>query len=135
MAIFELIGNDVCGHTPSLSAMTPPEKFKANILKIWNWLDTTLPKGSHMIVVGLVDGSILYQLLGTATHPIGITYADLYDYLNCLEISPCWGWMNTNATVRAETTKHAQLLNTQYAALIEEHKFKNFDIMYTELPL
>jgi len=34
-------------------------------------------------------------------HPIGstrndVTYKALYDYLNCLSISPCRGWMNSN---------------------------------------
>ena len=34
-----------------------------------------------------------------------VTYSDLYTYLNCLEISPCSGWMNTNATLRNITTE------------------------------
>ena len=37
------------------------------------------------------------------THPLGITYEAMYDYLNCLGISPCAGWMNSNATIRNNT--------------------------------
>ncbi len=54
----ELIGNDVCGSNPF--AMTKPEEFKANILKLLNWLDTKLPKGSHVVILGLADGDLLY---------------------------------------------------------------------------
>lgn len=49
---------------------------------------------------GLADGDLLFDYLHNATHPLGVTYADVYDFLNCLEISPCWGWLNTNDTVR-----------------------------------
>ena len=43
-------------------------------------------------------------------HPLGVLnsdvqYKDLYDYLNCLEISPCTGWMNSNETLRDLTSQ------------------------------
>jgi len=69
-----------------------------------NYLDTVLPEGSHVVSIGLANGSLLYQYGWNQTHPIGVTYETLYDYLNCLEISPCWGWMNSNATIREMTT-------------------------------
>ena len=52
-----------------------------------------------MTITGLADGRILYNTLHNKEHPIGnITYSTLYDFLNCLEISPCWGWCNSNET-------------------------------------
>ena len=89
-----------------------------------------LPTGSHVILMGLADGRVLYESLHARIHPVGqlrgdVTYADVYSphfahicsgtrprllrdsctstpglcrysWLNCLSISPCRGWMNTN---------------------------------------
>ena len=76
--------------------MTTPEKFKKNILKLLNYLDDTVPKDSHLIIFGLADGEFLFNTLQDAIHPLNVTYPNVYDFLNCLEISPCWGWLNTN---------------------------------------
>jgi hypothetical protein len=45
-------------------------------------------------MMGLADGRILYETMHARIHPIGepkgdVTYTALYDFLNCLEISPC----------------------------------------------
>jgi len=53
LLVFELIGNDVCNGAHNFDVMTKPEDFKKNILKYWSWLDTILPKGSHILVIGL----------------------------------------------------------------------------------
>jgi len=107
LVFMELIGNDVCNGHHGFDSMTTPAEFYTNILKLLNYLDTVLPAGSHVVSVGLGNGSLLYDLLHDQLHPIGVTYTDVYDYLNCLGISPCWGWMNSNDTVRAYTTERA----------------------------
>ena len=56
-----------------------------------------------MVVLGLGQGTFLYESLAAFDHPLGIPYPDWYDYLSCVGFTPCWGWMNTNATVRAIT--------------------------------
>jgi len=43
--------------------MTHPDEFKANILALWNKLDTLVPAGSHIVVSGVADGRILYDCL------------------------------------------------------------------------
>jgi len=48
--------------------------------------------------------------------------------LNCLEISPCAGWMNDNAAIRDATTARAMELNEVYKDIIATKKWKNFDI-------
>lgn len=50
----ELIGNDVCAK--SFDGMTKEGEFKTNILKLLNYLDKTVPAGSHLMILGLADG-------------------------------------------------------------------------------
>jgi acyloxyacyl hydrolase len=134
----ELLGNDVCGPWHNLDEATPPATFKLNIYKILTELDQRLPNGSHVVVLGLADGRILYDVLHDHPHPIGggVTYANVYDFLNCVYCNPCWGWLNTNQTDRDATTAHANLLNQQYRQIMAETggKFKNFDMHYYDLP-
>jgi len=40
--------------------MTKPQEFKVNILKLLHYLDSTVPQGSHLVILGLADGNILY---------------------------------------------------------------------------
>lgn len=62
MIFWELVGNDVCnGHGPD--HMTKPAAFRENIIKLWDKLNTLVPKGSHMVVTGVVDGRVLYECL------------------------------------------------------------------------
>jgi acyloxyacyl hydrolase len=129
----ELVGNDVCAK--SFNSMTTEVHFKENILKLLNYLDTTVPAGSHLMILGLADGELLYDNLHDWTHPLNVTYADVYDFLNCLKISPCWGWLNTNETVRRFTTERAQNLSKVYQQIISEgYTFKNFDLVYYDFP-
>lgn len=80
--------------------MTKEIVFKENILRLLNYLDEKVPSGSHLIILGLADGDVLYDNLHNATHPLNITFETFYNFLNCLKISPCWGWLNNNQTVR-----------------------------------
>jgi acyloxyacyl hydrolase len=71
--------------------MTTPQEFYANVVGALQYLDTVLPSGSHVSLVGLVDGRILYESMGHRVHPIGATeknvlYSDFYDFLNCLGV-------------------------------------------------
>jgi len=61
LMVLELIGNDVC--KKSFASMTKPEDFKKNILRILNDLDKRVPKGSHLMILGLGDGGLLYDNL------------------------------------------------------------------------
>ena len=138
LVFYNLIGNDVCNSPPTIDVMTTPKEMYTNTLKTMHYLDTVLTAGSHIVIVPLADGRVLYDSLKNRYHPIGqlnkdLTYAQFYDFFNCLEISPCWGWMNSNETVRDETTKRAMQLNQQLKR-VSEMKFKNFDIHYIDNP-
>ncbi|KRX10792.1 hypothetical protein PPERSA_00962 [Pseudocohnilembus persalinus] len=133
IVFWELIGNDVCSSIPS--HMTEPEQFKQNILADWQYLDEQLPAGSHMVVTGVADGTILYECLEKRESPVGVLYPEFYNFLNCLEISPCAGWMNVDGEIRQQTTQRAKELNKMYKEIIAENTYKNFDIQYYDFPM
>ena len=41
--------------------MTSPTEFYENVMGTLQFLETSLPPGSHVILVGLIDGAILYK--------------------------------------------------------------------------
>lgn len=138
--LLELVGNDVCNHYHDTSHMTTPEEFASNILKTLQYLDTKVPPGSVLFAVGLARGTVLYDSLYNRTHPIGslrndVTYANMYDYFNCLYVSPCFGWMNTNATWRNITQKRADELSATLKEIIGKFSFKNFEAHYLDAPI
>lgn len=141
-----LIGNDVCSGHHDYSHFTPFNEFKEKIVGVLDYLDTVLPPGSHVSTFGLATGTLLYELMHSRVHPLGaafpqITYERVYDYLNCLEVSPCWGWMNNNATIRNYTQNWANMLSKAYPEIVQEYggkngtasRWKNFDIYYWPL--
>lgn len=140
MVTIELLGNDVCSGHEDTTHMTTPEEYYNNMHYVFEYLDHALPIGSVVFATGLVDGRILYDTLHDKIHPIGstrgdITYSDFYDYLNCLEISPCFGWMNSNETWRNLTSKRALELTQTMEKLISETKYKNITALYMPVPL
>merc|ERR1712137_1128076 len=135
LVIYALVGNDVCHPAHEFSSMTTPQEFEQNVLASLQYLDGTLPKGSFVVMIGLAQGEVLWHAMHNRTHPVGCTYEEMYDYLNCLEVSPCWGWMNSNATVRALTSIRARQLSNVYPKIIAENTFNNFEMAYYPFPL
>ena len=131
----ELIGNDVCGHEQNFDHMTKPEKFRENIKNLLDGIDQIVPPGSHLVAIGLVNGSKIYEGVKDKIHPVGVPYPDLYDYQNCLDASFCWGWLNTNKTVRDTTSQIAADLSAQYNILFSNYTAKNFDFIYYDFPV
>jgi len=136
----QLIGNDVCNGHPGLQDMTEPPQFYRSVTATLSYLDTILPPGSHVVFMGLVDGRILWELMANRTHPLGavrndVTYAAVYEYLMCLGITPCWGWLNPNETVRNLTSERAANLSAVYNEIIANNSYNNFDMVYFDYPL
>lgn len=133
------LGNDICHMTVEdpLSRMTTTAAFRKNVLQSLSYLDTVLPKGSHVVFIGLVDGTILWDNLYNQTHPFGVTYEQLYSWLLCIRANPCTGWLTPNATDRYLATKRANELSDQYAYIVKEYssRFKNFDMAYLPFPM
>ena len=137
---FALIGNDVCNGHHDMDHMTTPEEFYANNLRTFQYVDPLVAPGSKLIAMGLADGRVLYNTLHNRTHPIGslhndVTYTQFYDYLNCLEVSPCFGWMNSNETWRNRTTERAMQLNAALRDLVANVTFKNMEAHYFDPPI
>ncbi|GAM17791.1 hypothetical protein SAMD00019534_009660 [Acytostelium subglobosum LB1] len=134
LLFLELIGNDVCSSHHDFDHMTTVDEFTTNTLTTLQYLDTVLPSGSHVVFVGLADGRVLWNSLWNRTHPIGATYEQVYDFLNCLDTSPCWGWMNPNETVRDFTSERAANLSLVYNQIIASHTYQHFDMQYYDFP-
>jgi len=43
--------------------MTTPEEYRKNMIIILNYLNSTLPAGSTVIISGLVDGRVLWDTM------------------------------------------------------------------------
>ena len=130
-----LIGNDVCNGHHDSSHMTTPTEFYQKNLETFRYVDSKVAPGSVLLATGLVDGRILYDTLHNRTHPLGslhndVTYSTVYDYLNCLDVSPCFGWLNSNKTWRDYTTERALQLNKALKELVANETFKNFKAYY-----
>jgi len=137
---YALIGNDVCDWEHGYNSFTQPSDFYQHVVKATDYLDTVLPMGSHVVFLGLVDGRILYDTMSERVHPIGSTdnnvlYKTFYDYLNCLFISPCFGWMNSDEFWRNATTQRAMELNQMFKLVIANHTYKHFDMHYYDDPM
>ena len=125
-----LIGNDVCNGHPGTDSMTTPEKFKEDALASLAKLDETLPAGSYVVSLALFNGELLYDTMHDQQHPLGPSYSQMYDFLNCMGESPCWGWLNSDADARASATERAKQLNDVYTEIAATASFKNFKYIY-----
>lgn len=139
LVFYSAVGNDVCNHWPNYDHMTTPEQMHVNVLKTLTTLDNQLPKGSHVFLVGLVDGRVLFDAMHDRIHPLGqlrgdVTYAKFYDFMNCLQVSPCFGWMNSNGTVRNFTFNRASELNEVLMNIAKTETYENFDVHFFECP-
>ena len=127
LVIYALIGNDVCssGHD-----WTTVAEFQANVLKSLDYLEATLPVGSHVAFLGLADGRVLYDTTHTHIHPVGMPYPAVYEFLSCNDCNPCWGWLNTNETWRNATSAQAADLTAVYDTIIAANatRYKSFDV-------
>ncbi|XP_040820595.1 acyloxyacyl hydrolase isoform X2 [Ochotona curzoniae] len=138
IVIYAMVGNDVCnGKADPVSRMTTPEQLYSRVMKMLVTLDSLLPTGSHVILYGLANGSLLWDTLHSRYHPLGqlnqdVTYAQVYAFLSCLQVNPCQGWMSANKTLRALTSERAQQLSDTLKKIAASKEFTNFDLYYLD---
>ncbi|KAJ4458831.1 putative Acyloxyacyl hydrolase [Paratrimastix pyriformis] len=133
-----LLRPDVCaGRQDDMSLMTTPEAFRAGVLETFRYLDTVLAAGSTIALVPVIDGRILWDTMHAQLHPVGrgVTFADFYKYLSCLDVNPCQPWMNPNATQRDMGSFRAMELNKQYLDIMATTNFTNIELIYPGLDL
>ena len=97
-----------------------------NSLETMEYLNSVLPKGSTVLWSGVVDGRILYGGMHDKIHPLGemfgnVRYRDLYDYLNCLEISPCYGWLTSDKNLREASSARAREQTMALKTLLRDY--------------
>ncbi|CAF0849295.1 unnamed protein product [Brachionus calyciflorus] len=140
----KLLENNRCifRNPDTLNHMTKPNVFYENIVEILGYLDTVLPNGSHVMLTGLANGSVLYESLKNRIYPLGrvrndINYGDMYTYLSCLQLNYLNnnGWMIKNATLRQLTTDYAMMLSGLVKNITLTKSYKNFDMAYTDVPI
>lgn len=119
----------------TLGKMTTVEKFHENVISALKYLDTILPNGSHVLFIGIVDGRILWDEMHNRTHPLGVTYAKVYEWLLCLKANPCVAWLNPDKNLRDAASQRAAELSQQYELIIKNTSFQNFDMAYYPFPL
>lgn len=125
-----LIGNDICNGHPTFDTMTEPDEFYAHAMETLTKLDTVVPAGSHVVALALFDGELLYQTMHNHVHPVGAHYSSVYDFMNCLGENPCWGWLNSNETVRRISTLKSNQLNRVYQNISDSQSFTNFKFIF-----
>uniref|UniRef100_A0A670JJ60 Acyloxyacyl hydrolase n=1 Tax=Podarcis muralis TaxID=64176 RepID=A0A670JJ60_PODMU len=141
IVIFSMIGNDVCnGYPDTVEHMTRPEQMRASVMQALQHLNGLLPKGSHVLLTGLVDGRFLWDNLHDRFYPLGqlnkdVTYEHFFSFLSCLQSAPCVGWMSANATLRNLTSERALQLSSVLKELAKSEKYANFDVFYMDYPL
>ncbi|RMC05362.1 hypothetical protein DUI87_18551 [Hirundo rustica rustica] len=141
IVVYATIGNDVCnGERDTLAHMTTPKEMLSNVVQALRYLDSHLPNGSHVILTGLVDGRFLWDNLHDRYHPLGqlnkdVTYSQLYSFLDCLQVSPCSGWLTPNETLRNLTSERALQLSNVLKEIARSEKFASFDVFYMDFPL
>nr|XP_006816953.1 PREDICTED: acyloxyacyl hydrolase-like [Saccoglossus kowalevskii] len=141
LAIYSLVANDVCnGHPDTIAHMTTPAEMRQETLITLDYLDTVLPKGSSLVITGMFDGTIVYRYMHNLFHPLGqlrkdLTYATVYEYLMCLQISPCNGWMSANETLRNLTSERGAALSRVLQDLVEKSNYTNYKLYYLDFAI
>ncbi|XP_046386733.1 acyloxyacyl hydrolase-like [Ischnura elegans] len=139
--IYGLFGNDVCNnYADTEHNMTTPKMMKENVMNVLERLNSTLPSGSNVLLIGLVDGSFIYPAMYNRLHPIGrfrqnVKYKNMYKWFTCMEIGPCLGWMTPNATLRKITSRRSFELSGVLKKIAEDQSFSALKIHYLDNPL
>jgi acyloxyacyl hydrolase len=65
LVFLSLVGNDVCNTKINTEEyMTTPERFYEKTLESLQYLESILPEGSAVVVTGLAQGELLFEILG-----------------------------------------------------------------------
>jgi hypothetical protein len=65
--------------------MNTPVKYINELEEGLKELDKISPPNSKVLVHGLVDGRILWREMGHRKHPLGPTYGQIYNFLDCTD--------------------------------------------------
>jgi len=143
LVIFSYMGNDVCKYLPNeLGEVTTPSQARDGLLATMRLLDRKLPANSHVIVVAVADARVFFADIHEQIHPFGalnkdVTFANFYDWMDCIEISPCRGWLTTDDYIHNVTAQRVVNINEALRKAVDENKnaFRNFDLTFIDNPV
>lgn len=127
----QIYSGDICS-----GAMTSPDDFAQTLNQILTYLDTKLPAGSHVVILGIPEIDI-YEQLSNQTHISGASFADFYNYEICAGTKSniyCPNLLNPDLNVRNTTIQRAIDLNQVYKNALSSLNTKNFDAIYYDFP-
>lgn len=133
LAFIAYIGNDIC--KKALDQMTTPEEYRQQILEGLDLLDQKIPANSKVVMLGLVDGRILWNVLHDRIHPLGITYGELYEFLHNMNCNPCRTWLTPDESSRDKASEHSKKLSSILEEIVKTKKYTNFEMVYMNFPL
>ncbi len=122
------VGNDVC--MDSLSEMTSPITFRNNILEGLDQLDQKVAEGSKVVLLGLVQGHLVWDIMAHRLHPLGITFKDFYNNLAFTGGNPCRTWLTPRKSVRRRATQRANELNQVLRDIALSATWNNMEVTY-----
>jgi acyloxyacyl hydrolase len=134
LAFYAQLANDICSGRAGTEHMTTPEQFSINVNNSLTYMETLLPPGSTVILLGLIHGELMWDSMFDKPHIIGTTYGELWDFLACLEETACHGWLNADAQARAAANERAEQLNDVLRQFAANQGYKNFNLVYIDHP-
>ena len=92
------------------------------------------------MMINLADGRVLWDNMANRIHPLGeyrqdLTYEQLYEYLNCLQVSPCHGWLTSDSDLRDFTSERAYNLSRATEDIANTESYDNFDMIYYDFDI
>lgn len=124
------VGNDICHDT--LEQMTKPEDFRKQFIDGLTSLSQKVKTHSYVVAFGLVDGRILWDAMSHEIHPLGIPYAQFYDFLSCTGANPCQTWLTSDEATRNAASARASELSKIMADVAANHHFDNLSVFYVD---
>jgi len=131
LAFYAMIANDICSGD---GGMTSPEEFHKNVNDSLTYMESLLPPGSNVVLLGHIHGELMWYSMWDQPHIIGTTYGALWDFLACLEETACWGWLNGDPAARDAASERAEELNDVLRQLAANQGYNNFKLYYMDHP-
>lgn len=116
---------------------TTPDEFRKNILSVVDSIDQSIPSNSHVIFYGQEYGLEIWDTVARRKHPtLDMTYAPIWEFMDCILANPCTGWLTSNKTIRIYTQNLANQLNAVFDDIASNppKQFQNFDLYSAPQP-
>lgn len=133
LAFVAYIGNDIC--KKKLEDMTNPEEYRQQILDGLEALNNKIPAGSKVVLIGLVDGRILWNTMHDKPHPLGLTYGELYEFLHEVQGNPCRTWLTADENSRTRASERAVELSAILKEIATTKQYGSFEMIYLDMPM